>query len=96
MAALALDKKRLETGVPFVLLPRLGEAVVREEVPMAAGARGFSRDYVSHDPAGTGAGSNTDLLFDWAGVWPQAPLLEPQGGKMTEAKSFFRCSPSGR
>ena len=35
MTALARDKKRLESGVPFVLLPRLGEAVVREDVPMA-------------------------------------------------------------
>jgi 3-dehydroquinate synthase len=34
MAALRLDKKRRETGVPFVLLPRLGEAVVREDVPL--------------------------------------------------------------
>ncbi len=34
MTALALDKKRLESGVPFVLLPRLGEAVVREDVPL--------------------------------------------------------------
>jgi 3-dehydroquinate synthase len=34
MAALRLDKKRQETGVPFVLLPRLGEAVVRDEVPL--------------------------------------------------------------
>ena len=36
MTALARDKKRLESGVPFVLLPRLGEAVVREDVPMPA------------------------------------------------------------
>jgi 3-dehydroquinate synthase len=35
MSALARDKKRLESGVPFVLLPRLGEAVVREDVPLA-------------------------------------------------------------
>ena len=35
MTALARDKKRLESGVPFVLLPRLGEAVVMEQVPMA-------------------------------------------------------------
>ena len=35
LTALALDKKRLESGVPFVLLPRLGEAVVREDVPMS-------------------------------------------------------------
>jgi len=34
MAALRLDKKRREQGVPFVLLPRLGEAVIREEAPM--------------------------------------------------------------
>jgi 3-dehydroquinate synthetase len=34
MAALRLDKKRQETGVPFVLLPRLGDAVIRDEVPM--------------------------------------------------------------
>jgi 3-dehydroquinate synthase len=33
MAALSLDKKRRERGVPFVLLPRLGQAVIREEVP---------------------------------------------------------------
>ena len=34
MAALSRDKKRLESGVVFVLLRRLGEAVVREDVPM--------------------------------------------------------------
>jgi 3-dehydroquinate synthase len=34
LAALARDKKRLESGVPFVLLRRLGEAVVAEAVPM--------------------------------------------------------------
>jgi 3-dehydroquinate synthase len=35
LAALSLDKKRRETGLPFVLLRRLGEAVIREDVPMA-------------------------------------------------------------
>jgi 3-dehydroquinate synthase len=30
MAALRLDKKRQETGIPFVLLPRIGETVIRE------------------------------------------------------------------
>jgi 3-dehydroquinate synthase len=34
LAALSRDKKRLESGVVFVLLRRLGEAVVREDVPM--------------------------------------------------------------
>ncbi len=34
MRALRLDKKRQETGVPFVLLRHLGEAVIREEVPL--------------------------------------------------------------
>ena len=34
MAALRLDKKRQETGVPFILLPRLGEAVIQDEVPL--------------------------------------------------------------
>jgi 3-dehydroquinate synthase len=34
MAALRLDKKRHAAGVPFVLLPRLGETVIREEVPL--------------------------------------------------------------
>jgi 3-dehydroquinate synthase len=34
MSALRLDKKRLETGVPFVLLRRLGVAVVAEDVPL--------------------------------------------------------------
>ncbi len=34
LAALGRDKKRLESGVPFVLLRRLGEAVVAAEVPM--------------------------------------------------------------
>jgi len=38
MSALRLDKKRRETGVPFVLLPRLGAAVVREEVPLGLAA----------------------------------------------------------
>jgi 3-dehydroquinate synthase len=33
LAALRLDKKRQETGVPFVLLRRLGEAVIRDRVP---------------------------------------------------------------
>jgi 3-dehydroquinate synthase len=33
LAALRLDKKRQETGVPFVLLPRLGEAVIQAEAP---------------------------------------------------------------
>jgi 3-dehydroquinate synthase len=35
MSALRLDKKRQASGVPFVLLPRLGEAVVRDDVPLA-------------------------------------------------------------
>ena len=34
IAALRLDKKRQETGVPFVLLPRLGETVIKDGVPM--------------------------------------------------------------
>jgi 3-dehydroquinate synthase len=34
LAALARDKKRRENGVPFVLLHRLGEAVVHENVPL--------------------------------------------------------------
>ncbi|HEY9072604.1 MAG TPA: 3-dehydroquinate synthase [Desulfobaccales bacterium] len=34
LAALARDKKRQESGVPFVLLRRLGEAVIQENVPM--------------------------------------------------------------
>jgi 3-dehydroquinate synthase len=34
MAALRLDKKRQENGVPFVLLRRLGEAVIKEGVPL--------------------------------------------------------------
>ncbi|MCX5891133.1 MAG: 3-dehydroquinate synthase, partial [Deltaproteobacteria bacterium] len=34
LAALSRDKKRQENGVVFVLLRRLGEAVVREDVPM--------------------------------------------------------------
>ncbi|MFA5111295.1 MAG: 3-dehydroquinate synthase [Desulfobaccales bacterium] len=51
MSALSLDKKRQETGVPFILLPRLGDTVIRDDVPLAlvaevlkemlgAGARG--------------------------------------------------------
>ena len=35
LAALTRDKKRLETGLVFVLLRHLGEAVVRENVPIA-------------------------------------------------------------
>ena len=35
LAALSRDKKRLESGVVFVLLRRLGEAVVREDVSLA-------------------------------------------------------------
>jgi 3-dehydroquinate synthase len=35
LAALARDKKRLEAGLVFVLLTRLGEAVIREDVPLA-------------------------------------------------------------
>ncbi|MGO8668720.1 MAG: 3-dehydroquinate synthase [Desulfobaccales bacterium] len=53
MTALSLDKKRRETGVPFVLLPRLGETVIKDGVPLGLvaevlegilgeGARGFS------------------------------------------------------
>jgi 3-dehydroquinate synthase len=34
MAALRLDKKRQETGVPFILLPRLGETVIKDDVPL--------------------------------------------------------------
>jgi 3-dehydroquinate synthase len=35
LAALTLDKKRQEAGLVFVLLKRLGEAVIRENVPLA-------------------------------------------------------------
>jgi 3-dehydroquinate synthase len=35
MDALTLDKKRLETGLVFVLLKNLGEAVIQENVPLA-------------------------------------------------------------
>jgi len=35
LAALARDKKRLEAGLVFVLLRRLGEAVIQEDVPLA-------------------------------------------------------------
>jgi 3-dehydroquinate synthase len=35
MEALTLDKKRLETGLVFVLLKHLGEAVIQENVPLA-------------------------------------------------------------
>jgi 3-dehydroquinate synthase len=34
MAALSLDKKRQESGVPFVLLPRLGETVIQDGVDL--------------------------------------------------------------
>ncbi|HZE21988.1 MAG TPA: 3-dehydroquinate synthase, partial [Desulfobaccales bacterium] len=34
MAALGLDKKRRETGVPLVLLPSLGQTVIKEEAPL--------------------------------------------------------------
>jgi len=35
LAALIRDKKRLEAGLVFVLLRRLGEAVIQEDVPLA-------------------------------------------------------------
>jgi 3-dehydroquinate synthase len=35
LAALTRDKKRLESGLVFVLLRRLGEAVIQEDVPLA-------------------------------------------------------------
>ena len=35
MAALSLDKKRQESGVPFVLLPRLGETVIQDGVDLS-------------------------------------------------------------
>ena len=35
MAALSLDKKRQESGVPFVLLPRLGETVIKDGVDLS-------------------------------------------------------------
>jgi 3-dehydroquinate synthase len=35
LAALTRDKKRLETGLVFVLLKHLGEAVIQENVPLA-------------------------------------------------------------
>jgi 3-dehydroquinate synthase len=34
MSALRLDKKRHETGVPFVLLRRVGQAVIAEDVSL--------------------------------------------------------------
>ena len=34
MVALSLDKKRQESGVPFVLLPRLGETVIQDGVDL--------------------------------------------------------------
>ena len=34
MTALSLDKKRQESGVPFVLLPRLGETVIQDGVDL--------------------------------------------------------------
>ncbi|MFZ5448287.1 MAG: 3-dehydroquinate synthase [Thermodesulfobacteriota bacterium] len=34
MSAMLLDKKRQETGVPFVLLRGLGQAVIRDDVPL--------------------------------------------------------------
>jgi 3-dehydroquinate synthase len=39
MDALRLDKKRQETGVPFVLLPRLGEAVIVADVSLGLVAK---------------------------------------------------------
>ena len=66
MTALRLDKKRQETGVPFVLLPRLGEAVIREDVPLPTGGGGLGRDYGAMSLARTGTGSNADLLY-WTG-----------------------------
>ncbi len=44
MAALRLDKKRQETGVPFILLPRLGEAVIQRRGASGAGGGGVERD----------------------------------------------------
>ena len=45
MAALRLDKKRQETGVPFVLLPRLGEAVIQDGVPLGMVAEVLKETY---------------------------------------------------
>jgi len=38
MAALSLDKKRQESGVPFVLLPRLGATVIQDRVDLSLAA----------------------------------------------------------
>ncbi len=88
MAALARDKKRQETGVPFVLLPRLGEAVVREDVPGGWWREVLAEIMSADDPAGTGAGSNTDLLFDGAGVWRKPRSWGNKAKRMTEAKTI--------
>ena len=42
LAALTRDKKRLEAGLVFVLLRRLGEAVIQEDVPLALAGEALS------------------------------------------------------
>jgi 3-dehydroquinate synthase len=45
LAALNRDKKRQESGVPFVLLRRLGEAVVHEDVPSPLVAQALAETF---------------------------------------------------
>jgi 3-dehydroquinate synthase len=57
LAALTRDKKRLETGLVFVLLKHLGEAVIQENVPLALAREAVAEVLVTTRALGGGAGT---------------------------------------